>query len=819
MWPNSSARAQGEWSLTKTANPTTFTAAGQTITYTYVITKNLTDTGGVGIHHITLVDDRFGPITCPDNKIAGDAPASMTCIKTYQTTAADVLAGSVTNIAVANGLISGDDVPLAPVTASATVTFAGTPSWTLTKTPSPTTYTAAGQTISYAYTLTNTGNVAISAISVTDNKAGTVSCPATTLAAGASMNCTATYVTTAGDVESRSVTNTATANGTPASGTLTPATATATVTLAGNPSWTLTKSANPTTYSAVGQTIAYTYVLTNTGNSDIASISLTDNKVAGVSCPSTTLATGGSMTCTGSYVITAIDIANRSVTNTATATGTATAGALAPVSATATITGTAGAIGSITIIKRTSGGRDFTFNFTTTIGGTGGFTLTTASGTATRVFTNVAPGTYTLSEVDLPQFWRLTALSCGGDAGGTPTTVNLATRTVSIGLDAGEAIVCTFTNTVDTDTVITTTSGMIAGFLNRRLGLLMEEPDRARFLRRAPGSLWGDSGASPGQANASGRPFNFTGSSEGPNSRMSFSTSLSQIAQANAAAEAREPPKGALAYAPRYPTKAPSRFTAEPGVDVWVETHYKRFFNNGGGVSNDGHFGIAYLGADYLATSSMLIGALVQFDWMSERTNAGTGVNGRGAMFGPYLSMRLTPELFFDARAAWGISSNSVNPFGFYSDSFSTNRWLLHAKLSGNWRFGDFRVTPSVAFDYGQEYQFSYTDTLNVLIPSQTVALGRFSFGPEIARRFIGNDGIIYEPMVSVTGQWDFRRNDLAVPGLPAIPDAFHAKAAGGLMARSADGKSVRLVATYDGLFSSNFHTIGAEVWVNLPLN
>jgi hypothetical protein len=87
------------------------------------------------------------------------------------------------------------------------------PGLTLAKSASPTTYTAAGDVITYAYLLTNSGNVALSGpFTVADDKAS-VSCPVTaSLAVGVSITCTASYTITLADVTAGSVTNVATAS-------------------------------------------------------------------------------------------------------------------------------------------------------------------------------------------------------------------------------------------------------------------------------------------------------------------------------------------------------------------------------------------------------------------------------------------------------------------------------------------------------------------------------------------------------------------------------------------------------------------------------
>ena len=195
--------------------------------------------------------------------------------------------------------------------------------------------------------------------------------------------------------------------------------------------------------------------------------------------------------------------------------------------------------------------------------------------------------------------------------------------------------------------------------------------------------------------------------------RVAFSSSLAQIARARANAENKTSDAsayGALAYAPRkMPAKAPPRLAPEPDFDVWVEAHYFGFGSHLGNVDNDGHFGMLYLGVDRPLTPSVLLGALVQFDWMNESSSAaGSEVKGRGTMAGPYVSLRLAPNLFVDARAAWGLSADDVDSFGQYTAKFSANRWLAHAKLTGNWHWQGFRLTPSVALDYIQEHQRDY---------------------------------------------------------------------------------------------------------------
>jgi len=66
---------------------------------------------------------------------------------------------------------------------------------TLEKTPNPTSVSAPGN-VTYSYTVTNTGNVTLTGLALTDNKAGTITLANTTLAPGESTTGTATFAIT-----------------------------------------------------------------------------------------------------------------------------------------------------------------------------------------------------------------------------------------------------------------------------------------------------------------------------------------------------------------------------------------------------------------------------------------------------------------------------------------------------------------------------------------------------------------------------------------------------------------------------------------------
>jgi hypothetical protein len=203
----------------------------------------------------------------------------------------------------------------------------------LVKHASPPSYDTPGQQISYTYDVTNNGaSVLAGPVSVADDKEAAVDCPALStignldgnLDPGETLQCSATHTVVQADIDAGSITNLATATVDSVDSNQD----SETVTAVQNNSVTLVKGASPTTYGTPGQLIAYTYAVTNTGNTVLAGpVTVEDDKET-VVCPALTstgnndgnLDPGETLQCGVSHTVIQADIDAGSITNLATAT-------------------------------------------------------------------------------------------------------------------------------------------------------------------------------------------------------------------------------------------------------------------------------------------------------------------------------------------------------------------------------------------------------------------------------------------------------------------------------------------------------------------
>jgi uncharacterized repeat protein (TIGR01451 family) len=182
-----------------------------------------------------------------------------------------------------------------------------------------------GGNVFYRFTVENIGNVPLNSVGVTDPLVSTASCtwPSPLPVASPTSDPTATCVVGPVVAVAGTNPNTATASGT--NGTTVSDTSTATYATTG---LTIAKSVAETSFSAAGDVLHYSFLVTNSGFAPLAGpVTVSDDKASDESCPPVNtvgdfdnfLDPGESITCTATYTATGTDVIAGSVTNLATA--------------------------------------------------------------------------------------------------------------------------------------------------------------------------------------------------------------------------------------------------------------------------------------------------------------------------------------------------------------------------------------------------------------------------------------------------------------------------------------------------------------------
>jgi len=215
-------------------------------------------------------------------------------------------------------------------------------------TPNPNTLIL-GDTITYTFVATNTGNVTLDSVTITDGMSGlsSLSCdqtiPANDFAPNEVLTCTATYVVTQADVDAGSIVNNATVSGTAPDGSSTNDSDDETVSGVPNPQIEAVKTVANTLSNPVqaGDVITYTITVDNIGNQSLSNITLDDTLtdgsgnvltitgptyVSGDTNIDNNLAVTETWTYAASFALTQSVIDSGGITNTVTVTGTSPSG-------------------------------------------------------------------------------------------------------------------------------------------------------------------------------------------------------------------------------------------------------------------------------------------------------------------------------------------------------------------------------------------------------------------------------------------------------------------------------------------------------------
>ena len=446
--------------------------------------------------------------------------------------------------------------------------------------------------------------------------------------------------------------------------------------------------------------------------------------------------------------------------------------------------------GSITIVQNISG-PDIALGFTSPTPSLN-FSLYTINGKAKAVIGNIVAGTYVVTAADLRSSgYGIASIVCDDN----DSVGDINRRTATIKLAVNEHIICTY-ETIESRGH---TSQMIADYLGARNTLLLaHQPDRERRLNK----LKGDQGAvSTGHLSVFGLalnlplPFNATISKDAFN----FKASLQDIIHSG----------------------KKSRW------DFWTEGHVALFNDD---ASQDGKFAVIYTGIDYLIRPNGLIGIMAQYDWLNQKygrsalsgklANTGTAkVSGVGWMVGPYTTWRLGDNFYFDTRAAWGQSFNKIKPFGTYEDKFDTERWLISTSLIGKFTLDNWSIKPGISFQYIEESQAAYTDSLRVKIPSQTLSQGDVRFGPRVGYTHQMANGSTLNPWLEFSGVYSFAQEGRFSNGSFANEiQGLTGTIKTGLNYITLNGIFLTLSGQYDGI-GANTESYGGMLKINIPLD
>ncbi len=311
--------------VVKTSTTSSVSAAGQVVPYRFAVSNK----GNVALTGVTVTDPKCDAAPA---YVSGDSDADSkldlsetwiySCSHTVTQAELDA-GGNLSNTVTADSNESGPD------TDTLVIPISQTPLLEVVKSSTTSSVSAAGQVVPYRFAVSNKGNVALTGVTVTDPKCDAA--PAYVSGdsdADSKLDLSETWIYSCSHTVTQAeldaggnLSNTVTADSNESG----PDTDTLVIPISQTPALSLVKSATPSTYSTVAQSISYSYLVSNSGNVRLAGpVTVADDK-ATVSCPALStvgnndgfLDPGESITCTASYAITQADLNNGSVTNTA----------------------------------------------------------------------------------------------------------------------------------------------------------------------------------------------------------------------------------------------------------------------------------------------------------------------------------------------------------------------------------------------------------------------------------------------------------------------------------------------------------------------
>ncbi len=294
---------------------------GDTLTYTVTATNS----GNIPLTNVQVGDS----LITPSNNACPNVAVGATCVLvgTYTVTAADARSGTVSN----TGSSTSNETGRLPVTTTLNTPVNNMPALTVAKTllgnsdPDGSGSVTEGDVLTYRVTATNSGNVPLTTVQVSDTKITPTSTTCPNVAVGQTCVLTGTYTVTANDARRGSIRNIGSASSNEVTQPVTDSLTTPVANTAGmTVSKVLVRNTDGDRSGTVtqGDTLIYKITATNTGNASLTNVQVSDPITSPSSTTCSTVPVNGTCALTASYTVTATDATNGSISNTGSATST-----------------------------------------------------------------------------------------------------------------------------------------------------------------------------------------------------------------------------------------------------------------------------------------------------------------------------------------------------------------------------------------------------------------------------------------------------------------------------------------------------------------
>lgn len=215
---------------------------------------------------------------------------------------------------------------------------------------------------------------------------------------------------------------------------------------------------------------------------------------------------------------------------------------------------------------------------------------------------------------------------------------------------------------------------------------------------------------------------------------------------------------------------------------------------------------IGVLGTHMKVGDDVLLGGMLQIDHQSSASGYGIVTEGTGWMIGPYFVARHPGQnLYYEGRLLYGQSQNEIATANFYTDRFSTERWLAQLRLAGEYKTDGALFFPFVDARYTKDIQQAYTDSFGQAVAGQTVELGQIHAGSDFERAL--SDRLTWTG--GITGIWSFAGG--TAKSTPKF-EGGRASVETGLTYKPSASTVIRSLIRYDGIGAQNYESIGLNL-------